>query len=383
MKKYIFSLLLAGCVPSIVVLAQTKEQAIELLMKKKDVEAAKDAIDKVTAGGKSDAKAWFYKGMIYKAVYDDETLRLNNKDADLDSYKAYKKSIEMGSKEDDHITQSREDMFELAVIFASTAAAAYDDGMKGEQNALKRAIEYYDAFIDIYNTVQVEQANIDKTLKENDLDFLKVKYMAGTAKEKAGDRVGAEKYYQELVDAKFYEPLLYISLKTLYVGDGQRDKATKVLIDGRNRLPESIEIALEYAKLITEEKRYNEALDIAEKAAKKDRNSALPHVTIGEIYEKMMNTAKAEEAYNHAIAMSPDDFEPAHHFGNYHYRRAEAIAKKDGAAIAKDAYLMAITYYESANRADPKNQENLKKLYDCYIKVDNQRKADQIKSRIK
>lgn len=384
MKKYILSLLIAGSLPTTVsVVAQTKQQALDLLMKKKAVLEAKETIDKVTDGsGKSDAEAWFYRGMIYKSVYDDDALRQNNKEADLEAYKAYKKAIQMGDAEDDHLQQSREDMFELASGFASTATNYYEDGMKGEQLALKKSIEYFDAFIDIYNTVKVEQANIDKNLKDNELDFSKVKYMAAQAKERVKDIAGAEKYYQELVDTKFNEPALYLNLSNLYIADGKRDKAEKVLIDGGKRLPEATEISLAYAKLISDDKRYQEAIDIAQKAAKRDKNSGLPWATLGEIYEKMVDYPKAEEAFKKGIDVAPDDFEPTHNFGCYYYRRAEAKAKKNDES-AKEDYLAAITFFESANRADPKNQDNLSKLYDCYLKTENQRKADQIKLRMR
>lgn len=368
------------------VLAQSKGKAWQFFNQDKDSESAQVEIDKVVASekGKIDPEAWYYRGIIYKHIYDDENLRetYKDKDVDFEAIHSFQK-CSLIDKRKDFISSYKDEVFQLALDFVGTGNKYYEEANRtGRQEAYMNSIKFFDGFMIAYNLLGIEQNQINKTLKESDLDYNQIVLHNALAKTKVGKYDEAQQDYQSLLKSKFIDAQVYTGLSQVFMAKNEPDKASEILAQGMARLPESIEISLAYAQILAQNKQYTQAISIAQKASKTDKSSAMPHVVLGQIYEQNQQFDKAEVSFSKAISTEPESFEAAHRYGAYFERRAAEAKTAKQDAKAKQFWRSAIIYLEAANRTDPRNQSNLKLLYKCFIETENERKAEQIKSRI-
>lgn len=382
MKK-IYLLLFGLFILSNQLLAQDEDKkAAWKLFQQDSILQAKTLIEKATKSGPTslNAETWYYRSMIYNVVNSREELKVQFPDIEKQVLESYKRCIELDRRRE-YADNCREDIYYLAVEFLNVGISHYDEGLNtGDRVPLNKAISYFTLFLEAYNELGTRKISLLKLLKENQLDDNTILFFRAVAKERSGDISGAESDYLKLVQNKYNDPQLYLNLKDMYLKQEKRDKAIQVIRKGQERMPDHSELTSQLALLHAEGKEFDEAMDIAQKLHKTDRQSTISYVTIAKVYEYMQDWENVEETYTEALRRDEDDFYINHSMGTYYLRRGAIETSKERAEIY---YGSALPYLERANRVNPRSQANLQSLYEVYVKLDNQKKADQIKSRLR
>jgi tetratricopeptide (TPR) repeat protein len=158
--------------------------------------------------------------------------------------------------------------------------------------------------------------------------------------------------YQDIqkIDPKDDEAALW--LVRLYGFENEREKAEQVLRGLLDREPANEEALEEYARLLLESGRSNEAIARLEKGLGPSSDARL-YGLLGDAYAQEKQNAQAEQAYRQAVALNPD--EPAFRHG-----LAQTL-------FSEEKYDEALAQYQQLAEADPKDPENYLRLAQIYL----------------
>ncbi len=191
MKKILLTTLLA--VAGIALFAQKLDKAKDLFnAKPPKLAEAKTEIDKVLEDPKNQKvpEAWYYKGKIYGAIANDNTLGASTPDARNTSFEALKKYAEIDDKQLLLLTIDKfQPIMDLYQGYYKVGAAQYNEN------------KHADAYANFKNCLGVGEYMASKGWTNVKLDTSVVLY-TGIAAEKAGLRDDAAIYYAKIADAK-------------------------------------------------------------------------------------------------------------------------------------------------------------------------------------
>jgi tetratricopeptide (TPR) repeat protein len=140
MKKFLFS---AVAVLFCLGLSAQDVKKIRNAYDKKDWVKAKEAVDLALANEKEQAnwEAWYYKGLIYGQIAKDANLKATVPDAWMQSFEAYKKSMELDKKQAEIFMMTRQyPVFENYLELQKEANTFYNSGnYQGALDGYKKA----------------------------------------------------------------------------------------------------------------------------------------------------------------------------------------------------------------------------------------------------
>ena len=323
----------------------------------------------------SDPKTWFYRGNIFLQIHMSENPDYKNLDQDAltKAYQSYQKMLELDTKKE-YYTEAIQNMLVVS-------EQLYNQGVQEFQNA--KYNEAMSAF---------EQA-IAVSASYGSIDTLAI-FNAGLSAENAKNNAKAIEHYSKVIELNYPQPLIYSSLANVYLTEKDTTKAFDVIKQGRTKYPQ------EFALLITETNMYlgsgktEAAMANLQEAVKTDPSNPTIHYAVGASYDQMGNKEEAIKAYNKAIELKPDYFEPNYNLGALYVNKAAAILDEANKlklndpnydvmkADADKLLEQSLPYLETATQLDSKDQSTLLALKEIYTRLSMYEKLKEVNQKL-
>lgn len=345
------------------------------------LEKAKEAIDAATEHSKTrdDAKTWFYRGNVYLAIQlteEEEYKNLAENPLD-EAYQAYKKALELDDK--DEFTQDINDRIQVcAEQYYNRGVAAYND-------------QDYDKSVASF----MKAADINKELGST--DTLSYFYAAQSAYF-ADNYEKSKELFGKLMDLGFQDISMYRVLADVYKSEGDTTQALAVIKKGRDIYPDDYNLMIDEVNIYIATDRKQEAVELLEVAMDKESQDPLIFFNAGVIYSDLDRLDKAIKAYDKAIELKPDYFDPYYNMGALYVNQASEILaaadtlnpmnKKEAAMYDEmkkeaDAVLeKSLPYIEKADELQPGDPGTLRTLRDIYVRLNMLEKVKEVNEKL-
>jgi tetratricopeptide (TPR) repeat protein len=366
------------------------------------LDKAKTAIDGAVAHEKTmaDPKAWFYRGNIYLDIYRSEEYKNLDPDALNVAYTSYQKALELDEKKkytDDIIKF----MPVLGEAYYNEGANKYNVGMTNMETDTVLAKESFKKSVEAFE-------NAYKIYSESGINDTATIYYISVAAELGKDYPKAKSNLEKLVAMNYQEPSIYTSLANIYFNqDKDVEKALATYKKGREAFPSDLNMLLNETNIFLAEGMTEQALENLKMAAQIDESNPTIFFAIGAKYNEVVDDTtrtqemrddsflKAIEAYDKAIALKPDYFDPNYNMGALYVNKASSIIevantlpfeeqeKYDKMKTEADDYLnKSLPYLESAHALDPEDMSTMVSLKEIYIRLKMNDKLQEINTKL-
>ena len=348
---------------------------------------AKDAIDEATLNEQTRImdKTWYYRGLIYHALYNHATYGYLCDHCLDTAYSAYMKANEISPS-----GEWASDISSVRLPYLSRDF--FDRGVK-EFNKGK--------YIDAMNS-------FEKVQKITPGDTSSLRNAAYSA-EKAKNYEKAKEYYGRLVSMKYHDANIYMALSNIYKQLNDTTRALIAVQDGRKVFPDDMNLILAEINILLSLGRNSEAIEALESAVKRDSKNPTLYLALGSTYDKVANPkdangkdlvrpinygemmVKAEQTYQHGLEVSPNNFELNYNLGAIFYNQAaemnnaannlKSVAEYDKAKLRYvSKFQDAQPYLEKALDISPNDRSTLLSLKELYSKTNQMDKYNRVKS---
>jgi len=320
------------------------------------LDKAKEAIDEATVNEKSAVmdRTWYYRGIIYQSLYQDEKYgNLCNQCLD-EAYRSYQKVVELAPHGD--LADSVKN-FQLPALASSLFNLAVADF---NAKRFSSALQNFEAVMKIY---------------PNDTALLNAAFSA----DNIPDKEKAILYYSKLVTKHYPDDNIYVALANLYSQQHQNEKALAAIQEGKVLFRDSLKIILAEINLLLALNKPQEAVAEIQVAIQKDSLNTSLYLASGSTYDKLAHPkdsvgndlpkpgnyneliGKAESAYVKGLSIRPEDFELNFNLG--------ALYFNDGAEMANQAIkLKSDVAYEKAKKEYEKRFRDAQPLLEKALK---------------
>jgi len=372
-----------------------------------DLREAVDYIEPATTNEKtiSSAKTWYYRGLIYHAIYQDSSEKAKNIVAEPLTLAAdsYIKTLELDAK--------KEYYKEIIARLYVAANQFYNLGIN-EYNVKKnnlKAVEYFEKVLQINNLQALVQADKVDMPYYAFLDT-NATNLAAVAAYDMKDYERAKKYFQVMIDKGFRAGRPYTNMAQILKAQNNNEAMLEVVKKGRAKYPDDGALIIEELNYYLATGKDKEAEANLQLALTKDPNNHQLHFALGSIYDKLSSPDeagkkpskeeyrslkdKAEVAYKKALEISPDYFNAVYNLGALYFNEAGDIFKGLGdikddkvyEAEAKRAEALlqkALPHLEKAHQIEPKDKNTLISLKEMYFRNGNEVKYTEIVAKLK
>lgn len=313
----------------------------------------------------NDPKTWFYRGNIYLQIHMSENPAFKALDSDAlnKAYESYKKSIELDTKKE-YYTETiqnmliiSEQLYNEGVIRFTADPPQYLAAMKSFESAVE----------------------VNKTFGNTDTLAM---FNTALAAENAKEFGKAKLYYNKVKEMNYPQPLLYNSLASISLEEGDTTAAIAVLAEGRRKYPDNFNLLIAETNIYLSSNQHDKAMANLQEAVKTDPMNPTIHYAVGVNYALMNNAGEAEKAYIKAVELKPDYFEANYNLGALYVNQAAQIideanklplsATKEYDELKKqadDILGKSIPYLETASRLDPSDKNTLLSLKEIYTRL--------------
>lgn len=303
-------------------------------------------------------KAWYYRGLIYQALYKNEKFGNLSNDPLNEALRSYNKALELNPKFEyaDDITEKKKI---LAQQFADMGYVNYN--LKNFAGALSA----YEGVV---------------AIMPNDTSSY---FNAALCAERAGNVAKAKQFYTKLDEMQYKDAKMYHSYAQLYLTEGDTTKALEVLSRGLSRFPEEKSILITQTNIYISSGKTAEALNAINMAIEKDSTNANLYFAKGTLVEKTEKSKDAAiAAYKKAIELKADYFDAYYNLGALYFNDGahlanEANSIKDNNQYAKAKAVFeakfkeAKPYLEKAWELNPKDQSTMISLKQLYATIND------------
>ena len=358
-------------------------------LKYDELDKAKKKIDDASLHSqtKGMAKTWYYRGLIYQAIFNHKVFGSLDSAPLEKSFDSYKKALEIepkGEFSEDILNRIR------TVAFYS----GVEDYKKKNYEKASSSFEYIAA--------------------KNPGDTLALLYAAYSA-DYGGMSEKAIGYYKRLIEMNHTElepekSNIYLELANLYK-NSRKDttEALATISRGRKKYPDAGNLIREEANLFLMKGQFSEAKERLELEIRKNQGDSNLHLVLGGIYEGLANPktngskpggkvsnyqelmGMAEEHYRKAIDIRSDYFEAYYNLGAMYFNQGadmmnEANALKSDSdykaakAKAEEKLRQSVPYLEKALEMQPNDKNTLISLKQIYIRTGDSENYNKIKS---
>lgn len=374
--------------------------------KKGKLDKAKEYIDKAAVHEKTmtDPKTWTYRGHIYFDISQSLLPAYKELDPNAleEAYQSYLKAIEYDPK-GDWADKAKAALPEIAKQFFNQGANSYNDARQtmdqegGELTAqmiFKKSVENFEKAYEVYQQVDY-------------VDTLAL-YYASVSAELAGQRQKAKGNLEKLVEYNYPEPDIYIALANIYYEEDQDvDMAISTFQIGKEKFPGNTNLLLSEINVYLKEGQVDKAIEGLTKAVELDPENPTVHFAIGAKYNEISDdTLRSEEvrkdaleksinAYQQALELKPDYFEPAYNLGAIYVNKASGVidianqlpleAQDEYDKMMKEAneYLsLALPHLETALEIIPNDQATLVSLKEIYTRLNMLDKLKEVNAKL-
>ncbi len=134
-------------------------------------------------------------------------------------------------------------------------------------------------------------------------------YYAGLSAFQSQQNAKAKDYLGKAISLKIKEPSVYEIAKEVYMAEGDKDNALKVLKEGMSVLPDDQSLLLNLIQYYLETENTSEALTYLNQAKQRDASNPVFSFVEGTLYDRMGDMAKSLESYQKAISLKPDYYD--------------------------------------------------------------------------
>ncbi|MBI4929809.1 MAG: hypothetical protein HY841_03535 [Bacteroidetes bacterium] len=341
-------------------------------------------------------KTWYYRGLIYVALFELNLKNEMNKSTEADinkklivayntvsmaevdeALKSFKKEIELDDKKI-YINDANNNMRVIASDYSDKAYSCllnknYTD-----------AISYY-------------EKSYDMKAKQNIIDTAAVNNMAFSAV-KIKDYKKAEQYYTKLIEMKYKQEKCYLSIIQMYTDAGDTASARLVINKSVIAMPDSYALLIEQINLFLRNGKSESAINSINLALAKDPKNHELHLVLGQTWNKMAFpkdaagkdlpkpanfselTKKADEEFSKAIEIKPDYFVGLYSIGIFYNNLGADIIKqaedmKDPKKVKAEEdkadvlFQKAIPLLEKAHELDRTDKDTMRTLRQLYART--------------
>lgn len=350
---------------------------------------AKEAIDEALQDEqtKSNVDAWFYRGLIYSALYSSEKFKSLCEHCLETAYDSYKKALEIDPTNEwaDQINTLR-----IPQI---------------RQQIFLEGVEFYKK-----THYKAALSSFEYVLKMTPGDTSVILNCAYSA-ENAGDAAKAKSYYTQLAAMRFNEDHVYVALSNLYLQEKDTVMALRTIRDGRKIFPDTLSLMLSEINILLATNMSQEAIGALETAIQKDPLNSTLYLALGNTYDQLAHPknasgeelprpvgyaetiTKAENTYKKGLDSSPSNFELNFNLGALYFNEAaemenEANALKSTVEFnkAKAAFALkykeAEPYLEKAQELNPEDRGTLNSLKLLYFRTNETEKYNAVKAKL-
>jgi tetratricopeptide (TPR) repeat protein len=331
------------------------------------------AIDKATENPKTSekAKTWFYRGKIYLsiAMSDDEKFQTLDPDALNKGYEALLKYQELADENDEFAPEAESLILVCAEQYYNKGVSMYNTG------ASTHNTEDYEKAMEAFS----ESAKINESVGR--VDSLAT-YNAALCAELAGLSEPAIKYYEKLIDMKYYQPGIFTSIAELEKAEGDTAAAMEYIKMGREIYPDNFNLIIAETNFYLATGNKDKAMELLQLAIAKDDSNPTLFFAVGTNYDQMGNFEEAEKNYKNAIALDPEYFDANYNLGALYVNKAIAVlAEANALPLNEEAEYNALKekadgllekslpYLEKADEIQPDDQYTLRTLKDIYTRL--------------
>ena len=334
---------------------------------------AKKAIDEAMLAdeNKTNEKAWYYRGLIYHALYGSEKYGHLCDNCLITAYESFSKVNEINPDN------------EWAEII---------NGLN--MSLLMR--DFFNKGVEDFNHAKYSEAltSFEYVQKLNPSDTSAVLNSAFAA-DKAQNMEKAKLYYNRLINMNYKDDKIYMSLASIYKQENDSERALMTIRDGRKAFPDSLSLMLTEINLLLSAGRGKEATDVMETALTKDPKNQSLYLALGSTYDQLANPRdssgndmpkplnyselmnKSEQTYLRGLALNANNFELNYNLGAIYFNQGAEMANaannlkddaanKEAMAKANAKFLQSEPYLEKAfelNGTDKATLTSLKMLY--------------------
>ncbi|SDM24264.1 tetratricopeptide repeat protein [Siphonobacter aquaeclarae] len=280
MKKLVLPAFLVGLLSAS---AYGQNSAIMALESGK-LDKAKEEIDKAVQDPKSSTKAktWFVKGQVYEGLATDPKLSSLDSMSSLGAYEAYKKAIEMDTKEgklgstakdaQKAITKDKEAKDKLRLYY----------GLVGQGNAKYQNKNFADALKLLKTAMVIEPGDTTAAM------------FTGIVAQQQGDNASAKEGFTKYLELGGKDPVIFYTLSNIYRGEKNDAEAIKILDKGIASNPDSKDLKNEKINIYLQSGRTEDAIKDLKALVDKDPSNAQNLVNLGILYDNAAQTTREE-----------------------------------------------------------------------------------------
>ncbi|MGV3541350.1 MAG: tetratricopeptide repeat protein [Rufibacter sp.] len=331
------------------------------------LDKAKTEIDKAVVHEKTkdNAKAWYYKGLIYN---------------DLSGHPVYGKVVDAA----DATKQAYEAFDKVIALESNAKKQEFTKLAKEKQDVLKGNLYAYalNAGVEHYNNKKFSEAMkaYQEAITHKPEDSTAYVYAAYAAAG-AEDYASAKKYYTQLLDKNLatqtaLNQLLYISTNI-----DKDEKQTIALLERARKLyPDNRSYMLQELDLTLKAGKGEESMAKLDAAIKADPNNANLYTVKGSMLERVNKPEEALAAYKKAAELDPSNYDAQYNLGVYYFNKGAKLNQKandmslaefqkKGKALqteAKGFFSQALPYFENAMKIQPKDKTTVQSLLKVY-----------------
>ncbi|MBA9077384.1 tetratricopeptide repeat protein [Rufibacter quisquiliarum] len=375
MKKFLLTVTAAVAMQS--AFAQTSAITNAIMFQQKGtLDKAKSEIDKAVTNEKTkdNAKAWFYKGVIYQdlAGHPIYGKTVNAAEVSRQAYEAFEKvpALESTAKKKEFTQQAKE---RQEALQSNLYAFALNEGVEHYNN--KKFAEAQKAYLEAVK------------LKPQDTTAYIYAAYAAAGNE---DYASAKKMYNQLVEKNMASPTVYSQLLYIASNVEKNDQETLAVLEkARKAYPENKNFMLQELDLFIKAGKGEESMAKLDAAIKADPTNANLYTVKGNLLERVNKADEALASYKKAAELDPSNFDAQFNMGVYYFNKGAnmnnkankmsyAEFQKSGKALqaeAKKQFSQAVPYFENALKLQPKDRNTVQSLLKAYTALDRQADA--------
>jgi tetratricopeptide (TPR) repeat protein len=420
MKKYILILAAAAVTGGVsaqknkVVSAYNYDKAFTRSGKCKELVSGVEAINMAIENDqtKSWAKTWYYRGNLYFNIIASKDSECKAIDVDaLDKCTdSYLKALVLNFDDPElkKMDLQKEDGSDMIKFFGAMQNNPRMDDESYTSNIMGRKLpglsgEYANQGITKFGNKDYKGAQQDfgKSMLLSQmtgrLDTM-LMYNTALASEYAEDYETAKQVYDGLIMMKYNidgaGPDLYKSMYKIYKKEGNNEKASEYISNGRKAYPEDNSLLVLELEGFLQSGNNDEALANLNAGITNDPSNSVLYFARGTVYENLKDKEKAVADYKKAIELNPDYYDACFNLGAYYFNSgADKInesnklplneTKKYDAfkAAAKKDFEDAVPYIESAHRINPGDGATGEMLINLYTQTGQYDKAKEIRAK--
>lgn len=325
-----------------------------------DLNKAKIRVDNLCKSPTTSMKAssWYLKAYVYTEFTKSQVFSTKYPGSDEIALSAIKKSLEL-DKTKQFYSDILNEMMDLTITVYNKAIQNYNQAVNAKNNdKFATAIHYFELYFDCYQTLGVDKKFIDDFIKYNKVSLKSINFYYAYATQTVGQIDKALATYEKIINLSDDPaiakqkgmPLAYLYYSKLLEQQGNTDKAVAIIKKGVKLFPEQIDLIINATSLFNKYKKTDDLVELVE-GQNIDKISDLKILfVLGQNYRRLSRQYK-ENGY----ASTAENYKKK---AIRIYQKAIALNPKEKENLFKVYYNMAVIYFNQAVGMYKTNYEN-------------------------